>query len=75
MRRLLIASLFLLCSQAVIVHAGEPDRRIAVTIDDLPWQRMATTSPEALRTRHAALLEQLRHGRRAGDRFRQRGQA
>ena len=37
-----------------------PDRRITVTIDDLPWQRMATTSPDALRTRHAALLEQMR---------------
>lgn len=40
--------------------AAEPDRRIAVTIDDLPWQRMATTSPEDLRVRHAALLAQLR---------------
>ncbi len=40
--------------------AAEPDRRIAVTIDDLPWQRMATTSPADLRTRHAALLAQLR---------------
>lgn len=57
MRLLLIASLYLF---AALVQAAEPDRRIAVTIDDLPWQRMATTSPEALRTRHAALLEQLR---------------
>ena len=59
MRRLLIASLFLF---AAAVQAVEPDRRITVTIDDLPWQRMATTSPDALRTRHAALLEQLRRG-------------
>jgi len=39
-----------------------PDRRIAVTIDDLPWQRIAKTAPEALAARHAALLEQLRQG-------------
>jgi peptidoglycan/xylan/chitin deacetylase (PgdA/CDA1 family) len=59
MRRLIIASL---CLFAALAQAAEPDRRIAVTIDDLPWQRMATTSPDALRTRHAALLEQLRLG-------------
>ena len=59
MRRLL-PLLGLLC--AFSAQAAEPDRRIAVTIDDLPWQRMAITSPDALRTRHAALLEQLRIG-------------
>jgi peptidoglycan/xylan/chitin deacetylase (PgdA/CDA1 family) len=59
MRRLLIASL---CLFASVAQAAGPDRRITVTIDDLPWQRMATTSPEALRTGHAALLEQLRRG-------------
>ena len=59
MRRLL-PLLGLLC--AFCAQAAEPDRRIAVTIDDLPWQRMSTTSPEALRTRHAALLGQLRIG-------------
>ena len=59
MRRLL-PLLGLLC--AFFAQAAEPDRRIAVTIDDLPWQRMSTTSPGALRTRHAALLEQLRIG-------------
>lgn len=42
--------------------ATTPDRRITVTIDDLPWQRMASTSPERLRVGHAALLEQLRRG-------------
>ena len=57
MRRLLCL-LGLLC--AFCAQAAEPDRRIAVTIDDLPWQRMAKTSPEALRSGHAALLEQLR---------------
>ncbi len=39
-----------------------PDRRITVTIDDLPWQRMDKTTPGHLRTRHAALLDQLRQG-------------
>mgnify|MGYP003526577289 FL=1 len=59
MRLLTIASL---CLFTLFAQAAEVDRRIAVTTDDLPWQRMATTSPEALRTRHAALLEQLRLG-------------
>ncbi|MFZ5636413.1 MAG: polysaccharide deacetylase family protein [Pseudomonadota bacterium] len=54
----------LLWLSSAIAFAGEspPDRRIAVTIDDLPWQRMATTPAEALPARHAALLEQLRRG-------------
>jgi peptidoglycan/xylan/chitin deacetylase (PgdA/CDA1 family) len=59
MYRLFIASL---CLFAAVAQAAETDRRITVTIDDLPWQRMATTSPDALRERHAALLEQLRRG-------------
>lgn len=41
-------------------HAAEPDRRIAVTIDDLPWQRMDSTPPARLRSGHAALIAQLR---------------
>jgi peptidoglycan/xylan/chitin deacetylase (PgdA/CDA1 family) len=56
---------FLLCCLAWLLplaHAAEPDRRIAVTIDDLPWQRMARTAPEALAERHAALMAQLREG-------------
>lgn len=40
--------------------AAEPDRRIAVTIDDLPWQRIAVTPPEALQPRHDALIAQLK---------------
>lgn len=59
MRRLLCL-LGLLCIFSA--RTAEPDRRITVTIDDLPWQRMPTTSPDALRTGHAALLEQLRIG-------------
>lgn len=41
-------------------RAAEPDRRIAVTIDDLPWQRMDSTPPERLRSGHAALIAQLK---------------
>ncbi len=64
MRRLSIASLCLFAAVSLTSAAqpAAPDRRITVTIDDLPWQRMATTSPDALRTRHASLLEQLRRG-------------
>ena len=37
-----------------------PDRRIAITIDDLPWQRMTRTPAHALQGRHAQLIAQLR---------------
>ena len=37
-----------------------PDRRIAITIDDLPWQRMARTPAADLQRRHAQLIAQLR---------------
>lgn len=47
---------------AIPATTSAPDRRITVTIDDLPWQRMADTSPERLRVGHAALLAQLRRG-------------
>jgi peptidoglycan/xylan/chitin deacetylase (PgdA/CDA1 family) len=69
MHRLFIASLCLFAvvgptsAAQDVAQAAEPDRRITVTIDDLPWQRMATTSADALRTRHAALLAQLRMGK------------
>lgn len=60
---LLLAAL-LLPSPATAQHAQDAeaslDRRIAVTIDDLPWQRMADTPPEALQARHDALMAQLR---------------
>ena len=42
----------MLCCTSSPAHADDvdpaPDRRVAVTIDDLPWQRMADTPPEAL---------------------------
>ncbi|MDH0172312.1 polysaccharide deacetylase family protein [Stenotrophomonas sp. GD04145] len=58
MRTWLCALPLLLLSLAV--HAAEVDRRIAVTIDDLPWARVDTILPADLQTRHAALMAQLR---------------
>jgi peptidoglycan/xylan/chitin deacetylase (PgdA/CDA1 family) len=49
-----------LLAVSATAHAAEPDRRIAVTIDDLPWQRMDSTPPARLRSGHAALIAQLR---------------
>ncbi len=40
--------------------ATTPDRRIAITIDDLPWQRIAGTPDAALPLRHARLIAQLK---------------
>lgn len=50
----------MLLSAFATVRAAEPDRRIAVTIDDLPWQRMDSTPPARLRSGHAALMAQLK---------------
>ncbi|MEN5097863.1 polysaccharide deacetylase family protein [Stenotrophomonas sp. TWI1409] len=58
MRWLLRAVPLLLCSLAV--HAAEMDRRIAVTIDDLPWARVDEIVPPNLQLRHEALMAQLR---------------
>ncbi|MBH1556636.1 polysaccharide deacetylase family protein, partial [Stenotrophomonas maltophilia] len=58
MRWLLRTVPLLLCSLAV--HAAEVDRRIAVTIDDLPWARVDEIVPADLQARHAALMAQLR---------------
>ena len=40
--------------------ANSQDRRIAITIDDLPWQRIGVTPAGALQPRHRQLIEQLR---------------
>jgi peptidoglycan/xylan/chitin deacetylase (PgdA/CDA1 family) len=45
---------------SLVSMAAEPDRRIAITIDDLPWQRMDKTSPAELPVRHAQLMAQLK---------------
>lgn len=43
-----------------LAGAADIDRRIAVTIDDLPWQRIEQTPAAALPSRHAQLIDQLR---------------
>lgn len=48
---------------SVVTQAAEPDRRIAVTIDDLPWARLNEVAPRDLQGDHAALLEQLRQAK------------
>lgn len=57
MRLLLRALPLLLLSLAV--HAAEVDRRIAVTIDDLPWARLDQIVPPDLQARHEGLMAQL----------------
>lgn len=52
--------LAMLLGWPLLAGAADSDRRIAITIDDLPWQRMAQTSPAALPERHARLIAQLR---------------
>ena len=48
-------------AQVATSPAGEagPDRRIAVTIDDLPWQGIDKTPADELAARHARLIAQL----------------
>jgi peptidoglycan/xylan/chitin deacetylase (PgdA/CDA1 family) len=50
--------LALLCLSFTL-HASEPDRRIAITIDDLPWQRDGTIPEAEMQRRHAQLMAQL----------------
>lgn len=60
MRRLAgtLALVAALC--ASMAFAGEPDRRIAVTIDDLPWARLDNIEPPDLQLRHARLVAALK---------------
>lgn len=58
--RILSCLVVLLLAAFATARAAEPDRRIAVTIDDLPWQRMDSTPPARLRSGHAALIAQLK---------------
>lgn len=51
---------WLLLAVAGVTQAAEVDRRIAVTIDDLPWARLDEIQPADLQARHQALMEQLR---------------
>lgn len=50
----------LLLAIAGVGHAAGIDRRIAVTIDDLPWARLDEIQPADLQARHQALLGQLK---------------
>ena len=54
------AALALLCI-ASLAHATEPDRRIALTIDDLPWQRLGERAEPELAAQHDRLIAALRH--------------
>jgi peptidoglycan/xylan/chitin deacetylase (PgdA/CDA1 family) len=56
----LLLRVVLLFVIALSAHAAEPDRRIAITIDDLPWQRMDKTPDAELPRRHAQLMAQLK---------------
>jgi len=49
----------LLRAAPLVAQAGEVDRRIAVTIDDLPWARLDEIVPVDLQARHEALMAQL----------------
>lgn len=51
--------LALLCL-AGVAQAAEPDRRIALTIDDLPWQRLDERAEPELAARHAQLIAALK---------------
>lgn len=55
-----LSSLPVPASPPVVTATAAPDRRIAITIDDLPWQTIARTPAAALQERHAQLLAQLR---------------
>jgi peptidoglycan/xylan/chitin deacetylase (PgdA/CDA1 family) len=48
------------CLWLARAHAGEPDRRIAVTIDDLPWARLDSIAPPDLQARHERLIAALK---------------
>jgi len=45
---------------AGIAQASEPDRRIALTIDDLPWQRLGERAEADLHAQHARLIGALK---------------
>ena len=62
MRRLAVVAC-LLWSAVAPAWAGEPavaDRRIAITVDDLPWQWAGRLHPDVLAARHARLIEAVR---------------
>lgn len=64
MRYCLLCLLLALAMPAAALAPGEPDRRIAVTIDDLPWASLGNHQPHAppaaLREHHVRLVRALR---------------
>ncbi|MFC3550427.1 polysaccharide deacetylase family protein [Lysobacter cavernae] len=59
-----------LLSSATVFAAGPaPDRRIAITIDDLPWQRIERTPAAQLPVRHAQLMAALKQADAPGTGF------
>ena len=61
--RLRLNSLLLLCAclwLSCLARADESDRRIAVTIDDLPWARLDGIVPPDLQARHRRLVDALK---------------
>ena len=64
MGKVLMASMFCLATFAsAFAHGNDgaaTDRRIAVTIDDLPWARLEGIVPADLQARHESLIAQLR---------------
>jgi len=58
--RIALAAMLLCVASIANAQQPAPDRRIAVTIDDLPWQRMGVTSDANLEARHAQLIAQLK---------------
>ena len=58
-----LSSLLILCACLWfpwLAHADEPDLRIAVTIDDLPWVRLDGITPPDLQARHRRLIDALK---------------
>ena len=56
----LLLWIFALLPAAVASAASGPDRRIAVTIDDLPWARLDGIAPPDLQARHDRLIAALK---------------
>ncbi|MBF6023648.1 polysaccharide deacetylase family protein [Lysobacter niastensis] len=56
---------------AAAVHANEPDRRIAVTFDDLPWASLEPATP--LPAEGSVPMDMLDHHKRLVDALRQSG--
>ena len=57
---LLLRLLLLVVLLPTAAFAATPDRRIAITIDDLPWQRIELTPAAELPARHAQLIAALK---------------